>query len=1136
MIEGANWAQLAGERAQNTATPYVPDQWHRDPSTSVRPMWSARWGHAVVVLNQSSPRSYLTEEENSARLIDANPVLVLLGGDDGLPRDTLNVTYASEMGIGSGKLRNDVWVGQLTSRSQSPWLVDDRYFVDGATYNPELIRSKMRWHEATPGRIAPATWTSGPKFSDPLTYDEWIACQDSIKDRLDYTAVLPDPSVCDDPPPFCYDDMSANGCHEQGVWKKDNMWSPRRGLAAAVVANDKIFIIGGQAREYARIEDSRLVGGLDGQNRIETVREHSTIREDLVLKNDIWSSGDGGVTWELVNPGCKDPQEDVLMQTEVWSRDISDTSLPKHVGSIGSKCYETSDCYGIAECKALGNTPEKVCVCPMFSPRMHHAVAVQHRFSVQDDGSVVSEDVIYVIGGFTSVKQSFCANRSCGPADGYRLAMDDAWMSSDGITWTQIKPAFSKNSSFRGRGSHTALVVHSYTNSNRNTTEVEEKDRLLIFGGETSHPQELSTTYLNDVWQVDLPKNPCCIPPKCTDNSKMQNKKCLPSSDWNVVTPDAEWSIRSGHTSVYEPPSPSNSFRHRVHLSGGKNAANVLSDVWTWDLADDHAWQCDFPSHTSSEKATSAHNAFLSTDSPLVDLEIFQLPTLDNDGILSNFTNHSVIPIVSGKDISVMASEGVNTISDLSTADLYSVLKLRGFDYPGRYAREVSNVCHMRAISIAIVEKCSLKVSSKSFFHKKAGRRRNHSLNKPPSTVCGRGGESKPCDRGDWDGCTPIPGVSKVDVHGLGNVMVPQDLQNTSTIVEEIFCRQVPGGRYFGAAEFLDSKLVLLGGIGDNATRLYRDVWTRDEVFPQAFISTKPLSRTPQSQFYFDSNEAGAHVFEYKLMRGGIDIIPWTITTKNLGADVAWLDDKKGGPGKGWYILYVRAVDPSGNRDNLFSTQTNVYRWYYVPPIPWGAVSGAIIASLVLIGAGYFEYRRRKRKATLQRFQLRRLRRKFKLRSAHQEVHKGLFQDDIPPVINGDLSMRRRRSEAMEQSSNSHRSSRGHRSSHRRRREREDRTHPRSHRSRGSHEHSRSHRSRGGGSHGHSRSHSRSHRSHSLARSKGSKPGRSKSRDKQNTGLRERRRKRRTAEDRAEDERRNRLRRDRELLRRQANA
>ena len=91
-MNSANWAQLAGDRAQNTATPYVPDQWHKNPGTSVRPMWSGRWGHAVVVLNQPTARSYLTEEENSQRVLDAKPELVLLGGDDGLPRDTQNVT------------------------------------------------------------------------------------------------------------------------------------------------------------------------------------------------------------------------------------------------------------------------------------------------------------------------------------------------------------------------------------------------------------------------------------------------------------------------------------------------------------------------------------------------------------------------------------------------------------------------------------------------------------------------------------------------------------------------------------------------------------------------------------------------------------------------------------------------------------------------------------------------------------------------------------------------------------------------------------------------------------------------------------------------------------------------------------
>ena len=483
---GNNWAQLAGERAQNTATPYTPEKWQKN-------MWSGRWGHAVVVLNQSLTRSYMTEEENSERARGANPVLVLLGGDDSLP----NITFAVEIGITTGKLRNDVWIGTLTSGSQSSWEVDDRYFADDKSLNPQLIRSEMTWREATPGRAPPATWPAGPRFSDPLTYDEWIACQDSIIEKMDYTLNLPDPSVCDEPPQFCYEDMNIPGCHPQGIWKKDNMWSPRRGHAA-VVANDKVVVIGGRAREYARLQDNKFVGGLGNQKRIETIREYSTFREEHALKNDIWNSIDG-VNWKLINPGCRDPQEDVLIQTEVWSKDLSAPQMTTLVGSAGSKCYKSSECYGVAECKALGNnTREKVCVCPMFSPRENHAVAVQHRFSVQEDGSVIALDVIYVVGGFINVKQAFCAQYSCGPADGYKLAMDDAWMSSDGgVTWIQIKKAFDSNSknAFIGRGSHKALVVD---------------DRLLIFGGETFNPQARHTTYMNDVWQVSLPTEPCC--------------------------------------------------------------------------------------------------------------------------------------------------------------------------------------------------------------------------------------------------------------------------------------------------------------------------------------------------------------------------------------------------------------------------------------------------------------------------------------------------------------------------------------------------------------------------------------------------------------------------------------------------
>uniref|UniRef100_A0A7S2M3Q2 Uncharacterized protein n=1 Tax=Skeletonema marinoi TaxID=267567 RepID=A0A7S2M3Q2_9STRA len=990
-VEGANnWAQLAGERAQNTATPYTPEQWQKN-------MWSGRWGHAIVVFNQSITRSYLTEEENSERAQGANPVIILLGGDDSLP----NITSAMETGMTTGKLRNDVWLGELTSGSQASWQVDDRYFVDDKLLNPQLIRSQMTWREATPGRIAPATWSSGPRFSEPLSNDEWIACQESIIDKMDYTLLLPDRTFCDEPPHFCYKDMNIPGCHAQGIWKKDNMWSPRRGHGA-VVANDKIVVIGGRAREYARLQNNKLVGGLGNQKRIETVQEHSTIREENVLKNDIWDSDDG-VNWKLVNPGCRDPQEDVLLQTEVWSRDSSDPQNTTLVGSAGSKCYKSSECYGVAECKVLGNnTREKVCVCPMFSPRENHAVTIQHRFSVQDDDSVISQDVIYVVGGFINVKQAFCANRSCGPADGYKLAMDDAWMSSDrGVTWIQIKKAFgSSNNAYIGRGSHKAVVV---------------EDRLMIFGGETFNPVARHTTYLNDVWQVSLPTDPCC-------EGCVTDTSCLPNdSDWNMLTSNAEWHERSGHTVVYEPPSSNNAFRHRVYLMGGKDATDIFSDVWMWSLDPDEEWINDIVQlETTNSSENQASDAFVSVVSPLSKLKRYHLPLVGTDGQLSKFTPHVRHSIVDQSDLDVMESVGVRTVGDLVSADLYTILKLRGFDYPGRAVTAVPNICLLREVAISLVKKCSVTAPTNSRVDDGWKTEKLQIELASKSSFCGVGDDTKPCERGDWDGCSPIPDVSVVDVFGLGDVDVPQGLHNVSSIIQETFCLQVPASRYMGAAEFIDSKVVVMGGVGHDDMILHRDSWTRDEKNPKAVITTQPRFRSPQFQFYFDSNEAGAHVFEYKIMRDETDITPWLITTKQRGVNVAWLDNKKGGPGRGWYTLYVRAVDPAGNRDALFSTQANVYRWYYVPPIPYGVVSGCIVTALLLIVAVYFEHRRRKRRAIIRKFELRRLRRKFKLKSENDTTFAstGHSGRDGPSSNSHQSSSRRRHHSRREERSN----------------------------------------------------------------------------------------------------------------------
>ena len=324
----------------------------------------------------------------------------------------------------------------------------------------EVIRSQMTWQLSNKGRVSPATWTKDflyqgaqKKMGQQLSFDEWIICQDYFIGTIpaEYR------SMCDQNyPADCLDETkglhATDQCPPPALWKKDNMWSPRRGHQALVHRTfgeggewgvGKLYVLGGRAREFARVDDERMVGGVVG-SKVATDLEHITIREETLLKNDIWVSEDGlGKNWELVTPGCRDPQVDILLKFEVWSRDKDDNAFPKNVGAKPFKdCKTYADCYGQAVCINLQGMHD-TCACPMWSPREHHSAAVQHIFSKDEfNNTQHSEDYMYVVGGFVSVRKSFCGDHSCGSSNSYRYYMDDAWVSNDALNWVQFKESF----------------------------------------------------------------------------------------------------------------------------------------------------------------------------------------------------------------------------------------------------------------------------------------------------------------------------------------------------------------------------------------------------------------------------------------------------------------------------------------------------------------------------------------------------------------------------------------------------------------------------------------------------------------------------------------------------------------------
>ncbi|CAM9226284.1 unnamed protein product [Hapterophycus canaliculatus] len=436
-----------------------------DEGGAASPIFSPRMGMAVATTN-TTPDS-----------INEWGYLYVMGGDSFV---TTTEETAGERG---GGYTNDVWVTE-----GSGW----EMYTAG---NKPMMKSTMQWDEVNPGRLPPAG----------LTYEDWIICQTGLQYRL------ADPTVCDDT------------SEAPGVYTTDNMWSPRRNHRA-ITLDDRIFILGGRAREIADIPRDRTVGGILTP-RIETDPFYSTWREPSVLKNDVWASDDEGRSWFLVNPGCHAPQaEDVLVGNDNHGK----------AGMTSNECLEDSDCYGAEVClDVAGAGTHATCVCPMWSPRELHAASVH-------DGSV------YVVGGFASVRRSNCGDYACGDVDAgaYRMYKSDVWRSSDGVSWTAV----ALEAGWQGRGDH-GLFVHSNV--------------MYVVGGAADGGSG-QVSFLNDVWRADLPES---------SGAEM--------SVWNTsVASPAVWPGRAGHQVVLEVPAAINAFSPRVYVIGGHNEGGILNDTW----------------------------------------------------------------------------------------------------------------------------------------------------------------------------------------------------------------------------------------------------------------------------------------------------------------------------------------------------------------------------------------------------------------------------------------------------------------------------------------------------------------------------------------------------------------------------
>ena len=489
------------------------------------------------------------------------------------------------------------------------------------------------------------------------------------------------------------------------------------------------------------------------------------------------------------------------------------------------------------------------------------------------------------------------------------------------------------------------------------------------------------------------------------------------------------WCPRTGHTISLD-------LANRVIvLVGGETEQGVFSDeVWTWwlDRTND-PWRKDytFDSYfsTASEDASgiiwnlgSPAIHYVNIDDDLSYLKRFILP--DKATTMPPYPEgkrpEEKFTYMTDKRIKQLNSLGIRTIKDLAEADKYQILKARGYDVHGTPSNQLLDyydVCDTRLLCEAIVDMCT--VTDRKFY---AGE-----LQMPWNVKNEFGGKApvKPTLNDDeaaddvpgvpqkwhnrdftdyqvivdydelvasWDGCKRLrlPYVNgefafkkKPNVDGVGFVPFVDNIVDPLNTLQELQCKINPRKRAYHAALQYESRTYIFGG-KSTEQEFNGDTWYRDDRLPSANCTKIPSSESDEHIFAFGCDEAGCS-YEYRLWDpyNYKQLLEWTPVVYK--ADISWLDWRMGGPGDGEYIFFVRAVDPAGNRDEKFVLGRNMILWTYYSPIPWDIIMQGVGGFLGLCLFGYLEYRRRMKKAAMERYAMKRMRRKFKAMQRDQE-------------------------------------------------------------------------------------------------------------------------------------------------------
>ncbi|GAB9475197.1 hypothetical protein Gpo141_00012299, partial [Globisporangium polare] len=467
-------------------------------------------------------------------------------------------------------------------------------------------------------------------------------------------------------------------------------------------------------------------------------------------------------------------------------------------------------------------------------------------------------------------------------------------------------------------GQHWTLLKLSAAFSPRGEhAMVSFKSMLYIFGGRSGDPLDSANrTLLNDVW--------------VSSNGSL----------WSVVTAQAPWSVRSKHVVAVLPGSTDltsgDDLEDELVLMYGEDEERTLEDVWTWKgpsatLTSDQQWVQDYSSGTDAADYVSP----MSSVSYLIGM-------LDADAIALN-------------------AAGINTITDLTTLSYDTTIALR----------ELMPICDYAALAKQVVATCT--VSADVYEGEEyANIQVVQGQNAVTTTLAAAPGTTTD----DWDGCSHVgtmvldttTGRYKwPDVKGVDQVQILRDVFDDA---QASICKWHPSPRTGHAGIVFQRGVLVFGGL--TAPDFFEnDVWYRDKRRPKAQFTLVPPTNSHDTVFEFESDKPGC-VFEYHVtnMVEMLVVRNWTRTLGHVDF-LAWLDGGK-------YRFRVRALDPAGNVDLSFELNRNEYIWTYVPKLPWPLIIGLSSTVLVLFVGFFMEWRKHRKRAAMERYAMKRMRRKLK--------------------------------------------------------------------------------------------------------------------------------------------------------------